>query len=148
MFRRHSRRTISLARLRTSPEPMGFLAVGGHGAKHSSQIPQPSSSMLDAGRNLRQHGHVVVSGAHVSSRSGGRISNIEFRPHIGRASIHGDAPVSGYTRDSKPRRLHTRQLTAQIQSMRTAIMSFWTYSLREYRHRSDRPRCQSAPHRR
>jgi len=32
--------------------------------------------------------------------------NIEFRQNFGRASIHGDVPVRGYTRDSKLRRLH------------------------------------------
>ncbi|MEI1252206.1 adenylate cyclase [Rhizobium aouanii] len=51
-----------------------FLTVCGHDARHSSQIPQPSSSMLEAGRILLQHGHAVASDAHVSSRSGGRIS--------------------------------------------------------------------------
>ncbi|MBB5576230.1 MULTISPECIES: hypothetical protein [Rhizobium] len=30
---------------------------------------------------------------------------MEFRQGIGRASIHDDAPVRGYTRDSTPRRL-------------------------------------------
>lgn len=45
-----------------------------HGARHSSQIPQPSTSMVDAGRAFWQQGQVTVLGPGAHLRSGGRIS--------------------------------------------------------------------------
>lgn len=45
-----------------------------HGARHSSQIPQPSASMVEAGRAFWQQGQVTVWGPGAHLRSGGRIS--------------------------------------------------------------------------
>lgn len=47
---------------------------GHYGARHSSQIPQPSTSIREAGNLLRQHRHIAVLRAIRFSGAGGMIS--------------------------------------------------------------------------
>ena len=105
-FRQHSRRGVWQARIRMMQEQKEVLLDWK--SRRQAFIADPAAVLVHAGCRAQlsttRTGGCIRSARLFAVR--GKNFDTDFQQHIGRALMHGDAPVQAHTRDSEHRRLH------------------------------------------